>query len=255
MRWRGTGPWTQFAIVVLLPSLTLLTRRSWRGCEHVPAAGPVLLAVNHLSYVDPFTTAHFAYGCGRLPRFLAKTELFDWPEAGRILRGAGQIPVRRYTADATVALRDAEDRLRRGECVVIYPEGTVTADPDRWPMPARTGVARLALDTGAPVVPVAQWGSQDIYDPRTRRLRLLPRRTVHYRAGPAVDLSRFAGREVTLDLLRVATETVMRAVTAELAVIRGEPAPGLSAFVQPAADPAGLLAADLPAPDAAGCPA
>jgi len=222
----------RLAIAVLVPTLNVLTHRDWRGRGHVPASGAVLVAVNHVSSVDPLTTAHFVYGCGRLPRFLAKSEVFGWPLVGRVLRGAGQIPVYRETPDAAEALREAEAMLRRGECVVLFPEGTTTSDPDWWPIPARTGVARLALSTGAPVVPVAQWGPQEVWDYRTRRLRLLPRRTVRYLAGPPCDLSAYAGREVTLDTLREVTEIVMDAVTAQLAILRGEPAPPV-----PAVDP------------------
>jgi 1-acyl-sn-glycerol-3-phosphate acyltransferase len=106
--------------------------------------------------------------------------------------------------------------------VVIYPEGTVTRDPDKWPMAARTGVARLALQSGAPVLPLAQWGAQGA--PRTL-LQPLPRRTARFRIGPPVDLSAFVGQPLDGDVLRNATDAVMDALTAEVAVLRGEPAP------------------------------
>jgi 1-acyl-sn-glycerol-3-phosphate acyltransferase len=130
--------------------------------------------------------------------------------------------VDRDTADAARALDAAVEALSRGETVVIYPEGTVTRDPAKWPMAARTGVARLALQSGAPVLPLAQWGAEGAL--RTL-LRPLPRRTARFRIGPPVDLAAFVGRQLDAELLRAATDVVMDALTAEVAVLRGEPAP------------------------------
>jgi 1-acyl-sn-glycerol-3-phosphate acyltransferase len=218
----------QLAVVVIKPLSTLLTRREWHGREQVPPAGGVIVAVNHVSYVDPLLLAHFVYGCGRLPRFLAKIELFRLPFAGRVVRGAGQIPVLRHTPDAAQALSAAVSALERGECLVIYPEGTITKDPQMWPMRARTGVARLALMTGAPVIPVAQWGAQDILG-RDRRVRLLPRRRIRMLAGPPVDLSRWrsasAGEQSDGETLRAVTDAIMARIAEQLAEFRGEPPP------------------------------
>ncbi len=160
------GPWYGLAVVVLQPLAALAASRSWRGVEHVPARGGVILAANHISYVDPvFLAEYVVHGTGRAARFLAKSTLFEGGGlVARVMRGAGQIPVHRDSGDAAVALRHAVAALDAGECVVVYPEGTVTRDPGKWPMRARTGVARLALLTGAPVVPVAQWGAQEIHD-------------------------------------------------------------------------------------------
>lgn len=222
------GPWMRFAALLIKPPLLLLTRRDWRGLEHVPASGGVILAANHISHADPLTLADFVvYGAHRVPRFMAKDTLFKGNGiVGRTMRGAGQIPVYRRTADASLALRDAVAALQRGECVIIYPEGTVSRDPQKWPMQARTGVARLALLSGAPVVPVGQWGAQEILDSyRTPGLHLLPRKTIRMLAGPAVDLSAYAGRELTADILRAATADVMRAITRLVEQLRGEAAP------------------------------
>jgi 1-acyl-sn-glycerol-3-phosphate acyltransferase len=219
------GFWYRLVVVVLKPLLLLFTKRDWRGRENVPRTGGVILAINHISYVDPLTVSHFVHDLPREPRFLAKVEIFRLPLLGRVVRGAEQIPVHRNSADAAVALRDAVEALERGECLIIYPEGTVTRDPELWPMVGRTGVARLALTTGCPVVPVAQWGAHEILMPYAKRPHLLPRKTVHYSAGPPVDLSPFAGKPLTADVLRAATDTVMAAIRALLADLRGEPAP------------------------------
>jgi 1-acyl-sn-glycerol-3-phosphate acyltransferase len=168
------GFWYRLAVCLIKPAMLVLTRRDWRGQQHIPPAGGVIIAANHVSYADPFTFAHYVYDAGRPPCFPAKIELFRlrWP-LGRIVRGAGQIPVYRNSANAADALRDAVAAIRRGEAVVIYPEGTVTRDPQLWPMVARTGVARLAMATGALVVPVAQWGPQRMYS-RAHGLHLSP---------------------------------------------------------------------------------
>ena len=219
------GPWYRTAVMVVKPLSCALTRRDWRGAGHIPPSGGVIVAANHVSHLDPLTLAHFVYDAGRVPRYLAKSELFHGAFLGSLFRGTSQIPVHRGTADATVALRDAITAVRRGECLLIYPEGTITRDPDGWPMAARTGVARLALATGAPVIPVAQWGVQELLPAYTRRFRPLPRKTVHLLAGPPVDLSRWADREPTVPVLREVTAEIMAAIRRQVAELRGEPVP------------------------------
>ena len=215
-------------MLIVKPVLVLVTRRDWRGAEHIPRQGGVILAVNHISHLDPLVLAEYLlYAGGRLPRFMAKSTLFKGNGlVGRVMRGAKQIPVHRHTADASLALRDAVTALHAGECVVIYPEGTVSRDPGKWPMAPRTGVARLALLSGAPVVPVAQWGAQAMLDSyRTKGLHLLPPHTIQMLAGPPVDLSGFAGAELTAEVLHEAAARVMAAVTRQLEELRGETAP------------------------------
>jgi 1-acyl-sn-glycerol-3-phosphate acyltransferase len=222
------GFWYRLAVVILKPLLLVLTKRRWSGFENVPAAGGVILAANHISYVDPLVLADsIAFSTKRMPRYLAKASLFKGNGiVGRTMRGAKQIPVHRNTADASAALKDAVDALHAGELIAIYPEGTVTRDAGKWPMAARTGVARLALLSGAPVVPVAQWGAQEIHDSYRRKgVHLLPRHLVTVRVGPAVDLEPFRGKELTSDVLHEATDRIMGAIREMLAEIRGESAP------------------------------
>lgn len=233
MRRRGRlGPWYRLAIAVLRPVSVVMTRPTWTGLQHVPPAGGVIVAVNHTSLADPVVVADVLLrGTARLPRFLAKRELFRGRGlVARVLRGTGQIPVDRDTPDAAGALQPAVQALRDGQCVVIYPEGTLTRDPDLWPMVGRTGVARLALLTGAPVLPVAQWGAERIHSPHRRGLlpggvRLWPRRPVQVRVGPPVDLSPWARRPPNGPVLRAATAAVVDAVTEQLEVLRGRQRP------------------------------
>ncbi|QNN52089.1 lysophospholipid acyltransferase family protein [Nocardioides mesophilus] len=214
-----------FCVALVEPLLRALTRRRWIDGTKIPARGGCVIAVNHVSHLDPFTFAHFVYGHGRIVRFLAKAEVFSIPVAGRIVRSAGQIPVYRLTNDASQAFRAAVASVRRGECVVVYPEGTITREPDLWPMTGRTGAARIALASGVPVIPVAQWGPQEILAPYAKRPHLFPRKLVTVKAGDPVDLTEFEGRELTPDVLRQATERIMDAITHQLEDIRGEKAP------------------------------
>ena len=222
---RRIGPWYRLAVIVLRPLMTALTRRNWQGAENLPVGVGFVVVVNHISYVDPFTFGHFMYDNGYLPRFLTKESVFRTPFIGRVVSGAQQIPVYRETADAAASYAAAVDAVRRGECVVIYPEGTLTRDPDLWPMRGKTGAARIALATGCPVIPVAQWGAQRILPPYHHWPRLLPRHDSDVRAGRPVDLARFGGVEVTATILKEATDQVMADLTGLLEQIRGEVAP------------------------------
>ncbi len=228
MRLGRIGFWYRLAVVLVKPPLLLFTRRRWRGFENVPKQGGVILAVNHISYVDPLCVGDaIMFSTGRVPRFLAKATLFEGNGLmGRTARGSGQIRVHRHTADASLALKDAVEALAAGELVLIYPEGTVTRDPDKWPMVAKTGVARLALLSGAPVIPLAQWGAQEIHDSyRTKGLHLLPRHTVTVVAGPPVDLSPWQGKDLTAKVLHESTDVIMGTIRSMVAEIRGEKAP------------------------------
>jgi 1-acyl-sn-glycerol-3-phosphate acyltransferase len=220
------GFWYRLAILVIQPLLYVFTKRDWRGREHIPREGGLIIAVNHISHVDPFTLAHYLYRTHRLPRFLAKSELWSVPFVKWVVAGAGQIPVHRRTADASLALKDAVAAIERGECLVVYPEGTTTKDPTYWPMVPKTGVARLALMTGAPVVPLGQWGAQEMFG-QDRKLHLLPRKTVHMAAGPPVDLSAYLGQPMTSEVLYDATDTIMTAVRRIVGELRGEQPPAI----------------------------
>ncbi len=228
MTLRELGPYYAVAAGILKPLCRLSTRPRWRGLEHVPAQGGVILAANHISHADPIVLADFVlFGARRIARFLAKDTLFRGRGlVARIMAGADQIPVHRGTADAALALEAAVAALQAGECVVVYPEGTVTRDPGKWPMVAKTGVARLALLSGAPVVPIGQWGAERLLDTYRGNGVHVPAR-VDVVAGPPVDLARFQGREHTSELLHEVTDEVMRAITGIVEDLRGEKAPAV----------------------------
>jgi len=194
---RRLGFWRRFAVMVVKPVVTVWTRRSWSGMEHLPRSGPVIIVPNHISHADPLVSAHFIYDAGRWPQYLGKASVFRVPVVGSILRKARQIPVERGSAEAVKSLEVLIEALADGGAVIIYPEGTTTREPELWPMRGKTGAARLALATGAPVVPLAMWGPERMFDPRSKRVGLRPRIPVTVVAGPPVDLSRWAGAPPT----------------------------------------------------------
>lgn len=214
------------AVTVLRPPVMALTRREWSGQEYLPQSGGFIAAANHLSEFDPITLAHFLVDNGTPALFLAKDSLFKVPVVGSALRAFGQVPVSRGTVQAGDSLVAAEREIRAGACIGILPEGTLTRDPELWPMRAKTGVGRLALATRAPVIPIAQWGPQDFLGRYERIPRgFFKRPTMKVAAGPAVDLGDLYGRENEPAALREATDRVMGAITEQLADLRGEPAP------------------------------
>lgn len=213
--------------VIVLPFMNLLGRYVLHGTEHVPKTGAFVLAPNHYTNIDPLVVAVALWKAGRTPRFLAKASLFKVPVLGAILRGTGQIPVERAgaTRGGPDPLAEAGRIAERGLAVIIYPEGTLTRDPDLWPMRGKTGAVRMALREGVPVIPVAHWGAQRILPRYSKRLSLFPRKRVDIRFGPPVDLSRFEGRPMDAAALAEATDEVMDAIAALLEQVRGERAP------------------------------
>jgi 1-acyl-sn-glycerol-3-phosphate acyltransferase len=224
---RRVGFWFRLAVVVLKPLSTVVSRREWLHAERIPAEGGIIIAPNHLSYYDPIVVSRLLWDAGRPPRFLAKAGIFKLPVVGRVVRGAGQIPVYRQSAEAASAMRDAISAIKAGECVVVYPEGTLTRDPSLWPMTGKTGAARVALATGCPVIPVAQWGAQRVLAPFSKRprIRIFRRQTVRATVGNPVDLSDLMGREATVEVLRIATDRIMSAVTDLLTELRDDKPP------------------------------
>ena len=224
---RRIGFWRRFAVVLAKPTMTVLTRRTWRGMEHIPQQGPVIIVPNHVSHADPLVAAHFIYDAQRWPQFLGKASVFAVPVLGALLRTVKQIPVERGSVEAARSLDALMSAIHEGGAVVIYPEGTTTREPDLWPMRGKTGAARLALATGAPVVPLVMWGPEQIFDPRTAKLRLRPRLPVTVVAGPPIDLSRWAGATPTREILTEMTDTIMLQLRDILAEVRGGTPPPL----------------------------
>jgi 1-acyl-sn-glycerol-3-phosphate acyltransferase len=203
-----------------------MTERDWRYQDKVPQTGAVIFVVNHISNADPPAIGQFLAFSGRWPRFLAKGSLFEIPVVGRIIAACGQIPVQRESAQSKDALIAAARALEQGRALVIYPEGTITRDPDLWPMRGKTGAARLAFTIGCPVVPIGQWGAQELMPGRKPSFpRLLPRKTLRVAAGDPISLDDLREKPLTVEILDEATERIMDAITVLVAELRGATPP------------------------------
>jgi 1-acyl-sn-glycerol-3-phosphate acyltransferase len=250
--WSYSRGWRLFSQIILHPGLRALIRFKWSGRENIPKTGGIILAPNHLSYADWPAIALFSDGYARrYPVFMIKSGIFEVKVVGWLLYKFGQLPVYRGRGDAGLVLKQAERALRKGDAVIVYPEGTASRDPDLWPMVGKTGAARLALTTGAPVVPIGQWGAQEILPYGTKKLHLFPRKTVRMVAGPPVDLSAYAGQRLGASTLQAATADIMAAITALLATIRDETPPAVPWDPAVGGRPAELGRTDggTPAPD------
>jgi len=221
----GTNLTFKICTKIAIPFIKAITKRTWIGAENIPQTGAVIVANNHLSYFDVLNFAHYLYSNGRAPRFLGKVEVFRVPIIGRIILAAGQVPVERETPNAGKAVDHAKKLLEAGHLLGVYPEGTLSRDANHWPMVAKTGLARLALTTNTPVIPVAQWGSQIMMPTYSKKLKLFPRTQITMVAGKPVDLSPWYGKGEDPQALIEATAKIMLEITILLEQIRGEKRP------------------------------
>ena len=216
---------------LILPLWSLMVRYRFTPQSKLPRTGPFILAPNHYSEIDPIAMGAAVWHLGRLPRFMAKASLFKVPVFGALLRATGQIPVEREGSSARAAaatgnpMGAAGALIEREAGVIVYPEGTLTRDPDLWPMRGKSGAVRLALESGIPLIPVAHWGTQELMPRYGKSIRPFPRKTIRVSVGEPLDLSRFSGRTVDQKTVTEATKLLMDAITALLEELRGEQAP------------------------------
>lgn len=203
-------------------------KRDWRGTENIPKQGGVLIVANHTSDFDPVAVGlYLIYGAGRWGRFLGKVQLFNTPGLGWLARSCGQIPVERNSERAKDSLGAAKVALSAGKLVGIYPEGTKSSDPERWPMECKTGAARLALESDVPVIPVGQWGSH-LFMPSHKRgfPMVFSRRHVFSAiAGDPIDFEDLRSQPLTKEVIEEATLRIVEAITEQVAILRCEPVP------------------------------
>jgi 1-acyl-sn-glycerol-3-phosphate acyltransferase len=204
-------PWFQFASWTLRPPIALWFNWRFEGLEHIPPDGPVLVACNHISYFDPLAHGHMLVKAGRRPRFLTKSELYGNSFLRRVLEGANQIKVERGSGSAA-PIDAALAALKDDQAVMIYPESTITTNPDFTPMQAKTGIARLTLASEVPVLPIAVWGSQRVWQ-REGRGSLTFGRPVWLKAGAPMDFSEFEGKQDDQATLRKVTDAIMDELT------------------------------------------
>ena len=203
---RRIEPWFRVAETLLIPPIAVWFRWRFEGLEQVPREGPVLVAANHISHFDPLAHGYFIEKAGRRPRFLAKSELYRSRLVGTVLRGARQIPVRRGSGDQA-PVQAALAALEAGRLVMVYPESTVTRNVDFSPMQGKTGIARLSLAARVPVLPLAVWGSQHVWQRGSRSLRF--GRPIWVKAGTPMDLSAYEEGADDSAVLREVTRKVM----------------------------------------------
>ncbi|WP_091233677.1 1-acyl-sn-glycerol-3-phosphate acyltransferase [Microbacterium sp. 3J1] len=218
--------WPLAAIAV--PLISLLAKIRISGGEKLPRDGAFVLAPNHYSEFDPLIVAVAVWRTGRAPRFMAKESLFRLPVLGAILRATGMVPVARSSSAAAAkqTLKQSEELVEHGRGVIVYPEGTLTRDPDMWPMRGKSGAVRLALADGIPLIPMAHWGTQEIMGRYQKGLSLWPlRKRVEVVIGDPVDVSDLRARASEASALNEATDRLMNAITALLEDLRDEKAP------------------------------
>jgi 1-acyl-sn-glycerol-3-phosphate acyltransferase len=197
------------------------------GGEHLPREGAYVVAPTHSTEIDPLIVAVAVWRMGRAPRFMAKESLFRIPVLGWVLRATGMVPVARSSsaASAKQTLQTSHTLVEHGRGVIVYPEGTLTRDPDLWPMRGKTGAVRLALAGDIPLIPLVHWGAHEIL-PRYGKLSLWPlRRRVRVLFGPPLDLSQYRDDQAQPQSLGAATGVLMNELARLLSVLRGEPAP------------------------------
>lgn len=208
---RRAEPWYLFAEWTLRPLIALWFNWRFEGLEHIPREGPVLVACNHISYLDPLAHAYMLIKAGRRPRFMAKSELYENWLLRHVLEGAKQIRVERGSG-SMAPVEAAKQALRQGDAVLVYPEGTITRNPDYTPMEGKTGVARLTLATEVPVLPMAVWGSQYVWQ-RDGARSLKFGRPIWVKAGVPLDFSQYEGEKDDPATLRKVTDTIMDELT------------------------------------------
>lgn len=211
---------------IVLPILGLMARFRVEDPQKLPKQGAVVLAPNHYSEIDPVVIGAVTWKLGRVPRFLTKGSLFRVPVVGWFLRRSGQIPVERAgTSRSNAPLKAAERVAEQGHVVIVYPEGSLTRDPELWPMRGKSGAARMALQHNIPVIPVAHWGTQQVMARYSKKIHFFPPKTIRVKFGDPVDLSAFRDRPLDGATLTEATAVIMAAITRLLEDLRGETAP------------------------------
>lgn len=207
---------------VVRPPVNLVTKRDYRGVENLAIDSGIVVSPNHISWFDPLAIAQFLWDNDRPPRFLGKASIFRIPILGKLIKNAGQIPVYRNSHAAAQSVNYSIASVKRGEAVVIYPEGTITRDPDLWPMHGKSGAVNVALSANVPLIPVAQWGAQEIMAPYQKKLKIFPIKTIKIIAGKPLDLDDLRDKQLDSTILKIGTERLMRAIADLLGELREE---------------------------------
>ena len=219
--------WRVIAFLVL-PIFGAMVKLRIREGSKLPASGPFILSPNHYSEIDPIVMGVVVWKLRRTPRFLAKASLFRVPALGWLMRFSGQIPVERdSTAQLGQPLQAAKLLTDRNQGVIVYPEGTLTKDPELWPMRGKSGAVRMALEQNIPLYPAAHWGTQHWMGRYAKKIRFFPRTTIDAVVGEPFDLSEYQGKPLTRELLQEATDKLMQEIARLAGSLRGETPPAI----------------------------
>jgi 1-acyl-sn-glycerol-3-phosphate acyltransferase len=220
-------PFVMRLVAMLLgPLVRLLFRVEVKGIEKLPKEGAYILCFNHVTHLDPLAVAYATFfKIKRGPHFLAKGNLFKVPVLGPILIAAGQVPVYRGGRRNLEPMEAAYKFLEAGHVITIFPEGTLTREPNGWPMRGKTGSVRMAIEAGVPIYAVGQWGSEVVLPTYTKNLKPKPWHKVRVQIGDQINLDAFHGRKLSTEELKQATTIVMKAITKQVEFLRNEKAP------------------------------
>lgn len=221
---KGPGPWWRLAQVVILPLFSAFVTMRIAPSSALPQSGPFIVAPNHYSEIDPVVMGVAVWRLGRTPRFLAKASLFRVPLLGFYLRKTGQIPVERDSG-ASAAIDAAHRLMEQGQGVIVYPEGTLTREPNLWPMRGKSGAVRMALEANIPLYPAAHWGTQNLMPRYGKKITLRPRPHIDVVVGEPMDLSEHSGKPVTKELVDTLTDQLMQRISSLLGQLRAESPP------------------------------
>lgn len=226
---RRRPSWLWVIAILVLPLWSAMVRYRFTPESKLPQTGSFVLAPNHYSEIDPVVVGASVWHLGRLPRFMAKASLFRIPVVGKLMTASGQIPVEREGRSrgnsGANPLSAARELANREAGVIVYPEGTLTRDPDLWPMRGKTGAVRLALEAGVPLIPMAHWGTQELMPRYGKKIHPFPRKTIRINVGEPLDLSAYEGVPVDGKMIAAITEQLMAEITRLLAELRDDAPP------------------------------
>ncbi|MDE2387268.1 MAG: 1-acyl-sn-glycerol-3-phosphate acyltransferase [Actinomycetales bacterium] len=217
---------TRLVANFLKPIVRALYRIEVKGVENVPKTGGYVIAANHVTYLDALAVAYMVYfRLKRTPHFLAKGNLFKAPVIGSVLLGVEQVPVYRGGHSNREPMDAAHAVLDAGRVIAIFPEGTLTREPDGWPMRGKIGAVKLALDCNVPFIPMAQWGTEVVLPTYSKKLRPKPWHPVRMIIGEPLNLDKYRGRKLTNNDYAEATELAMAEITRLTEILRDAKAP------------------------------
>jgi 1-acyl-sn-glycerol-3-phosphate acyltransferase len=217
---------TRIVANVLGSFLRLLFNVKVQGLENLPKTGSYVLAANHVTYLDALAVAYMVYfKARRTPHFLAKGNLFKTPLVGEILIECEQVPVYRGGHSNREPMDAAHAVLDAGRVITIFPEGTLTREPNGWPMRGKIGALKLALDCNVPFIPMAQWGTEQVLATYSKKLKPKPWHSVRMIIGKPLNLDKYRGRKLTNAEFTEVTEVAMREIIRLTAILRSEKAP------------------------------